>query len=368
MNLSTASHQGAPLQGVLRRNIVPIVLAVVIIALSSRIPVPGLDLATAGAQSRHTGGESIQRFSIFALGVMPLFTVLAHIEIVKVLFPPLARWQARSARNAGTVHAIGAVLTLLVTAITGYGVVQAFAAMGLMAKDDASMAAGVGSFVAMSLILVALADRIRLPGLESGVWVLLAITALADLPRSFAADVELTRLGAISGTVWMVAIAFLIAATAMVAVANHLLFKVGPLGVAGEPISLSVLLWPPVLANTVAGYLIAVLVALWHEQLGTFLAGNFATLVVTAILIPLFAYAYWRILSGPMSDAQRDAFRRAVVVVVLVQVLISVGFSILSTQAPLSIVLPGAMVIACVTVLQVLAAAFVQRYRIGQRG
>ncbi len=37
--------------------------------------------------------------AIFALGVMPLFTVLAHVEIAKLIFPSLARCQIAITRS-----------------------------------------------------------------------------------------------------------------------------------------------------------------------------------------------------------------------------------------------------------------------------
>ncbi|MHC1548781.1 hypothetical protein [Phyllobacterium sp. K27] len=70
---------------------VRIALAYIAILLGSRIPVPGIDAAALAEQISYSPMQAMARFSIFALGAFPLFTVLADMEITKLIVPSLAK-------------------------------------------------------------------------------------------------------------------------------------------------------------------------------------------------------------------------------------------------------------------------------------
>ncbi|MFD2439874.1 hypothetical protein ACFSS8_06880 [Paracoccus kondratievae] len=318
-----------------------IALAFVVIAISMRIPIPNLDLVAASAQFAQTGG--LERLSLFALGTVSLFSALALAEIVKLVFPQLAN----RAGNAGWGRLLVGIIMLLFTVLQGYGVLTALMAMGLMEDTAASLVVGIASFAGVSALLLWLADAIRLPSLDSGIWLLLTIPMVAALPREFVLSLELIRTGAIPAWSLLLAAGGTVIAVAMVVAVNRLLAGAGPQGATVRGIPLTVLLWPPFLASIATGYLIA-LPIIAMPDLPASAPWLFAAMVAVSnsVLIPLFVYGYFR----QQPAARREEIGPIMTVVAVAQVLICVGFSLLNTVVFLPIVLSGGMLIVCVTV------------------
>ncbi len=81
------------------QSVVPVTAAVIVVLVASQIPLPGIDTSVLAEQAIYSPNGALARFSIFALGIMPLFTVLAHVEIAKLVFPSLARCQIAFSGN-----------------------------------------------------------------------------------------------------------------------------------------------------------------------------------------------------------------------------------------------------------------------------
>lgn len=321
-----------------------------VVLVGSRIPLPGIDAAALAEQLAYSSSSAMARFSIFALGIMPLFTVLAYAEIAKLVFPSLARWQAASSDSAFRMSVVIKSVVLFLTAIQGYGILYALATMELVDGSSRVMIAGIASFVGASAVMIWLADMLRLPNLGNGVWLLLAVPLVGTLPREFVTSIEMTRLGAASVADWLITGIAVVLAIAMIVVANRLLSIKD--GEAGPILSLAVLLWPPFLASTVAGYLIAVPFVLLPELLsGAPWLLNLVALALSATLIPLFVYAYYRLISIVRPDIARGDIRSILMVVAGIQVLVCVGLGILKLTTSFSFIPSGGMLIVCVTVL-----------------
>lgn len=69
------------------KGLIPVVLFLV----GQRIPLPGLDLEQFGKYIFSLAPGSAARLAIFALDITPLFTVLAHVEVTRFIFPSLSR-------------------------------------------------------------------------------------------------------------------------------------------------------------------------------------------------------------------------------------------------------------------------------------
>ncbi|MGX5722946.1 preprotein translocase subunit SecY [Shinella zoogloeoides] len=319
-----------------------IALAFVVIAICMRIPIPNLDLVAASAQFAQAGG--LERLSLFALGTVPLFSALALAEIVKLVFPRLASREG----NAGWGRLLVGIMVLLFTVLQGYGVLTALIAMGLMEDTAGSLAVGIAGFAGVSALLLWLADAIRLPGLDSGIWLLLAIPMVATLPRELVLSFEMIRSGAVPAwSFWLVA-GGAVVAVMMVVLVNRLLVGAGRQGATTHGIPLTVLLWPPFLASIVTGYLVALPIIAVPDLL-TSVPWLFAAMaaVSNSVLIPLFVYGYFRL----QPAARREEIRPILTVVAVAQVLICVGFSLVNAFVFLPIVLNGGMLIVCVTVI-----------------
>lgn len=334
------------------RTFAPVALAFLVVLLGSRIPSPGLDTAALAEQLAYASNNAMARFSIFVLGVAPLFAVLAYAEIAKLIFPSIVKWQAASPDKAYRMSFIIKSVVLLFTATQGYGIMSALAVMGLADDSVGSMVVGIASFVGASALLIWLADMIRLPGLGSGVWLLLTVPLLGALPGELAESFELVRLGAVPAINWLIPGVFLAVAVAMVVVANEILSG-SDRGRTIPVIPLAVLLWPPFLAKIVVGYLIAVALSLVPELLSNApWLFDLAALAATAIFVPLFVFAYFRLLCLDQRDAAlRSDIRSVLLTVAGIQVLVCVGIGVLDWVFPLPVLPDGGMLVVFVTVM-----------------
>ncbi len=325
-----------------RYTVIMIVLAFLVIAICMRIPIPNLDLVAASAQFAQAGG--LERLSLFALGTVPLFSALALAEIVKLVFPRLASRED----NAGWGRLLVGIMVLLFTVLQGYGVMTALMAMGLMEDTAGSLAVGIAGFAGVSMLLLWLTDAIRLPGLDSGIWLLLTIPMIAALPREVVLSLEMIRTGAVPAWSFWLAAGGTVIAVAMVVAVNRLLVGTGRDGPTARCIPLTVLLWPPFLASIATGYMIALPIIAGPDLLAS-VPWLFAALaaVSNSILIPLFVYGYFQ----RQPAARREEIRPILTVVAIAQVLICVGFSLVNAFVFLPIVLNGGMLIVCVTVI-----------------
>ena len=321
-----------------------------IVLIGSRVPLPGIDTSVLAGQMVYSFNGAMVRFSIFALGAMPLFTVLAHAEIAKLIFPSLARWQIASSGNAFRISVVIKSIVLLFTAIQGYGMMSALAAMGLVDGSLETMSVGIVSFVGTSAVLIWLNDMARFPNLGDGVWLLLAIPLLGALPLDLVTSIELTRFGAVSAMDWLIATPVILLAVWMIIVANALLSGKG--GEAAPKLSLAVLLWPPFLASIVAGYLF-IFPLMFAPELFSDAPWllNLTALAVSAILIPLFVHGYYRLVSIVQPEMACGEIRSILVVVAGVQILVCIGMGILKQVTSFSFIPSGGMLIVCVTVV-----------------
>ncbi|MCV9910476.1 hypothetical protein OIV19_23250 [Brucella sp. HL-2] len=101
------------------QTVAPLVPVVIVVIVGSRIPLPGIDTSAVAEQAIGLSNDAIARFSVFALGAMPLFTVLTYAEIAKLAFPSFARWQAASSENTFRTNVFIKSFVLLLAAIQG---------------------------------------------------------------------------------------------------------------------------------------------------------------------------------------------------------------------------------------------------------
>lgn len=279
-----------------KRTLALVLAAFSIVVLGSRIPAPGVAMSVLSDWTVDGSGDGMMaRLSIFSLGVAPLLLTLAHVELLRLVVPRVARWEAASARNAFRMGVIVKLVVLAVTGLQGYGVMNALAATGWTEPSAVSTVVGILSFMAASAVLIALADAIRLPGLENGLWALLIAPYIGQLIAWFAALFEATRSGMLPASAWVAPVAFLLCAVAAIAFAFRALTGRADRGRAARALPLSILLWPPFLADFAANYAFLVPAMLASEwAMGSLRAVSAITTALTAAFIPLFVFACHR--------------------------------------------------------------------------
>jgi preprotein translocase subunit SecY len=270
-----------------------LVLGVLVVyRVGCTIPLPWLDpaaLASLGAPM-----VSKERVSIFALGVMPIFSVLTVVEIAKMAFPAFGR--APTARFFYATR----IAALAIAAFQGHAIASAFEQIhGLVIEPGATFELEmVATFVAATALLGWLGDRISFRGANEGFWLLLVAPFLAGIPRQAAYAFELTKVGAVSSiAIFVVIVYFVVAIPIIVLFARAWLWRDpqtgAPAGSATPDDRVGFIdLWPSLLAKYVPTLLSGVLlIGLGGgTDLSILAYGAPLHILITGALIAAFAF------------------------------------------------------------------------------
>lgn len=309
-------------------------LAIVSMAVGQRILLPGLDLDR--LYWRGLDSEAVTRLSIFALGILPLYTVLACWEIAKLACPPLARWSNASDANSGLATLVLSALAIGLTIWQGREVLAAIHSADVVSYDAMPFAvAGLSSFVGVSVFLIWLAGRKSTGGPQAAWWLIFAIHYLAGMIYQLASWVGHVRVGAAPATSLLVIVAFIIAAVVMSVVANSLLRRDG----GSTP---SMLLWPPLVASLLSTHFYSLFAYVSPDWTMPW-AGETVYLVTLVVVAPLMTWGYARLSSDPMPTAD-------VLAIIAIQLFVCIGAVLLDFYLPAPIGLDGGVLIAISTV------------------
>lgn len=311
----------------MRRAIVAVALAGLVLVAGTKIPLPGMDIGAAAARMSGSA-DGLSRLSIFALGLVPLYNALALVEIGRLFLTPLGS----SPRYPGLIEtaAVG-VIALGVTALQGYGIVQALAGMGML--DGQYPIIGLCTYMGATALMVFLCHRVRLPGFRSGFWALWSVPALLGLPPQVAYAFDLARTGAISGLPLLLSVVHLSLSVAaivvMAAVWSRACGQGHEQGGGGDAIIAprDILIWPPVMASVIVGYLLTLVAVIAPAIVNTvnILILQTGMLTITCLLVPVFVFAYLRHAEAILPQDRRLAPAAAVIIAVQVALLVSGG-------------------------------------------
>jgi preprotein translocase subunit SecY len=196
----------------LRRKVVFTVLMIAVYRFGSALRVPGVDPA-AVAQLKQAAnsqgalgflnlfsGGALERFSIFALGIMPYITSSIIMQVLNVVIPKLQEWQEMGAvgqrKITQTTRYVAIVIALLqgagLTFIFGQGNGSAFFGAAAQAPDvvllDPFMPRAllvIPTLVAGTALLMWVGELISQRGVSNGMSVLIFASVVAGLPYSY---------------------------------------------------------------------------------------------------------------------------------------------------------------------------------------
>ena len=185
--------------------------ALVVFRLGSHIPVPGIDPTVLkqlfdsqsggilGMFNMFSGG-SLQRFAIFALGIMPYISASIIMQLLTVVSPKLE--QLKKEGEAGR---------RLITKYTRYGTVAlaTFQALGIAIAFEGQAGLVIDPGMAFRLITVVtlvggtmflmwLGEQITERGIGNGISIIIFAGIVAGLPKAIGSTLELARTGAFS--------------------------------------------------------------------------------------------------------------------------------------------------------------------------
>ncbi|MEY3220730.1 MAG: preprotein translocase subunit SecY [Pseudomonadota bacterium] len=202
--------------------------ALIVYRIGTFIPVPGIDAAKlAQLFSTQQGtildmfnmfsGGALQRFSVFALGIMPYISASIIVQLLTAVSPALE--QLKKEGESGRRK---------ITQYTRYGTVAlaTFQAIGIsiaLESQNVAVEAGLGfritatvTLVTGTMFLMWLGEQITERGLGNGISMIIFTGIVAGLPSAVGSTLELARTGQMHVFTLVILLAIVLAVTAFV--------------------------------------------------------------------------------------------------------------------------------------------------------
>jgi len=195
----------------LRQRLLFVFAALIIYRIGTFIPVPGVNpqalLQFMNSQqgtivdvfNLFTGG-ALERFSLFALGVMPYITSSIIMQLMSSAIPQLAQLKKEGSAGRQKITQYTRNLTVLFAGIQAGGV--AFALQGqtgvVMAPGFGFIFTAVVSLTCGTIFLMWLGEQITERGVGNGISLIIFAGIVAGLPRAVAGTLELVNTGQLS--------------------------------------------------------------------------------------------------------------------------------------------------------------------------
>ncbi|MFC1689359.1 preprotein translocase subunit SecY [Pseudomonadota bacterium] len=195
----------------LRQRLLFVVVALIIYRIGTFIPVPGVNpqalLQFMNSQqgtivdvfNLFTGG-ALERFSLFALGVMPYISASIIMQLMSSAVPQLAQLKKEGSAGRQKITQYTRNFTVILAGIQAGGV--AFALQGqtsvVMAPGFGFLFTAIVTLTAGTIFLMWLGEQITERGVGNGISLIIFAGIVAGLPRAVAGTLELVNTGQLS--------------------------------------------------------------------------------------------------------------------------------------------------------------------------
>jgi preprotein translocase subunit SecY len=237
--LSQASKAAAALAGSgkfteLRQRLLFVLGALIVYRLGTFIPVPGVDpVAMLSFMDKQQGtivdlfnmfsGGALERFSIFALNVMPYISASIIVQLCAQIFPSLQalRKEGESGRRKLTQYTRVGTIALAVFQSWGVAIALQSQSMGQGASIVLNPGPGflftaVVSLTAGTMFVMWLGEQITERGVGNGISLIIFAGIVAGLPTAALGTLELARNGELHPIVVILVFALVVLVTAFV--------------------------------------------------------------------------------------------------------------------------------------------------------
>lgn len=212
LNNNTAATGGATRE--LWRRIGFLLGALLVFRIGAHIPVPGMNpeaLEQMFNNNRDTilgmfnmfSGGSLERMSIFALGIMPYITASIVIQLMSAVVPSLEQLRKEGEQGRRKITQYTRYLTVALGAIQSFGVCAGLKSQGITLLPEAASTMQVASFyfvavttlVTGTVFLMWLGEQITERGVGNGISMLIFAGIVAGLPSAVGQAFESARQG-----------------------------------------------------------------------------------------------------------------------------------------------------------------------------
>jgi len=208
----------------LRRRVLFTLAMLAVYRLGSHIPTPGIDTKALQQLVAQSGGGflglldmfnggNIRRLSIFALGIMPYITASIILQLLTVVYEPLAKLQKEGELGRKKITQWTRYLTVVLSALQSLGIAASLerSSAGLVTNP------GVGfvlmamlTLTAGSVFIMWLGEQITERGIGNGMSLLIFAGIVAGLPRGVYDLWDKISTGAWGGNFTPIAVALLV--------------------------------------------------------------------------------------------------------------------------------------------------------------
>lgn len=212
----------------LRKRILFTLAMLAVYRLGSHIPTPGIDTARLAQDfnSQRGGvlgfydlfsGGNLKRLTIFALGIMPYITSSIILQLLTVVYEPLARLQKEGELGRKKITQWTRYLTFILSALQGLGIALTLQSQGYAISPGIPfILMTIVTLTTGSVFIMWLGEQITERGIGNGMSLLIFSGIVVGLPRAIAELADRVKQQSLAGAFTPVALILLVAVMVMV--------------------------------------------------------------------------------------------------------------------------------------------------------
>ncbi len=195
----------------LKQRLLFVLGALIVYRIGAHIPVPGIDPAVLADlfKSQQGGilgmfnmfsGGALERFTVFALGIMPYISASIIMQLMTVVSPQLEQLKKEGEAGRKKITQYTRYGTVALALFQGIGISIALEAQPGLVIDPSMMfrITTVITLVTGTLFLMWVGEQITERGIGNGISIIIFSGIVAGLPHAIGGTLELTRTGAFS--------------------------------------------------------------------------------------------------------------------------------------------------------------------------
>lgn len=324
--------------GDLKNRLLFLLGALVVFRIGSHIPVPGVDGAALAKLYESAGGGilsmlnmfsggSLQRFSIFAIGVMPYISASIIVQLASEIIPSLKALKKEGEAGRRTITKYTRYGTVLLATLQSFGAAAFVYQQNVVVVNQFEFyLSTMVCLVTGTMFLMWLGEQITERGLGNGISLIITAGIAASLPAGVGRLLTLTSQGSIS---YLMAVALIVGALALIyavvyiesaqrkvpvqyakrqvgnrilqAQNSHMPFKLNMAGVIPPIFASSIILFP----STLLSWFGSANQDGWLQKLATLLQhGQPVYILLFAATIIFFCYFYTALVFSPREMAE----------------------------------------------------------------
>jgi preprotein translocase subunit SecY len=184
----------------LRRRVIFTAVILALYRLGSWIPAPGIDSQSISAFFNTGGrgqgvfgllntfsGSALERFSIFALGIMPYVTASIILQLLTVVVPTLEQLQKEGEAGMAKINQYTRYLTVALAAAQSLGYAFLFKKEGVLQANSGRLVLIIVTLTAGTTLLMWMGELITKRGIGNGISLLIFASILSTIPAGVTA-------------------------------------------------------------------------------------------------------------------------------------------------------------------------------------